>query len=234
MTQERAWPAESSQATGRAIRHYRKERHMSAEQLAHAVSALGLRYTRTQVTNLETGRRDSVTVGEVYAFAAVLDVPPVVLLLPLGSGESVELLPDHSTDPWTAYRWLLGELPTGEIDKPPRLHINWLHPVIATYRRHHNGLRNFLHYGGGESALEMIAGARIRMQEQGWHRPPLPDDVTEALRPVLHALGWYEDKPGELVPVQAEDDDQAVNLAEPFPWSCCSSTPPLGESEAKP
>lgn len=36
--------------------HYRAERRMSAEQLANAVSGLGLRYTRTQVSNLESGR----------------------------------------------------------------------------------------------------------------------------------------------------------------------------------
>lgn len=212
MTHARPWPAELTRATGRAIRHYRRERHMSAEQLAEAVSALGLRYTRTQVTNLESGRRDSVTAGEVFAFAAALDVAAALLLLPLGSDEPVEVVPGHSTDAWTAYRWLLGEMPTSELGKQPQLDITWFAPpVTAAYRRHDNGLRSYLHYKGGDGALATIAGARVEMQQEGWWRPPLPDEVTEAIRPVLLAFGWREDPPGELSRVPGADVSEGAS-----------------------
>lgn len=78
---------------------------MSAEQLAGAVSALGLRYTRTQVTNLESGRRESITVGEILAFAAVLGVPPLLLVFPVGRVDAVEPLPGIEVSPWEAVCW---------------------------------------------------------------------------------------------------------------------------------
>lgn len=209
MTQAQAWPAGLTRAAGRAIRHYREQRHMSAAQLADAVSALGLRYTRTQVTNLESSkRRNSVTVGEILAFAAVLGVPAVLLLLPLGSDEPVELLPGHTTNPWTAYRWFNGDLPTDALDKQGEFGTaSSVPPVIDAYRRHDGGLRSYLRYNGGDSALAVIAGARVQMQERDWWRPPLPEGVAEALRPTLLRFGWCEDEPGELVRV---DCDQAL------------------------
>lgn len=208
MTQPRPWPAELTRAMGRAIRHYRTRRGgMSAEQLAEAVSIMGLRYTRTQVSNLESGRRDSVTVGEVFAFAAALDVPAVLLLLPIGSAEAVELLPNRSTDPWTAYRWMLGELTMDELANPdPKLRVTRSVNVVSAYRRHDTGIRNYFNSMlGDDQALAMIAGARVEMQEKGWWRPPLPDGVADALRPVLLAFGWQEDPPGELSRVEAAE-----------------------------
>jgi hypothetical protein len=169
------------------------------------------------VTNLESERRDSITVSEVFAFAAALDVPAVLLLLPIGSDQAVELLPDHRTDPWTAYRWLLGELPTSELHKPmPNLQTVWSPHVTSAYRRHDNGLRNYLYMNGGDSALAMIAGARVEMQQQGWWRPPLPDEVADALRPVLLAFGWQENPPGELSRVVAAEALTAEDHPEMF------------------
>jgi transcriptional regulator with XRE-family HTH domain len=180
---------------------------MSAEQLAAAVSDLGYRYTRTQVTNLESGRRDAVTESEIYAFAAVLDVPPALLMVPLGSDDEVELLPGISVDPWTAYRWLIGELPTHALrEKPTHTNTWYVAPLVAAYRQHDRALKSYVYAPGKQEALVMLARARINLAEHGWHLPPLPDGIAEALREPLGWLGWRSDESGALVRVRPIPD----------------------------
>jgi transcriptional regulator with XRE-family HTH domain len=111
MTPTGPWPADLTGTVGRQVQRYRKERGLTAEQLAAAVTAAGLRYTRAQVTNLEAARRDTVTLGELLIFGHVLDVPPVVLAFPVGETAKVEVLPDHVCETWDALRWFTGERP---------------------------------------------------------------------------------------------------------------------------
>lgn len=114
MTHAQSWPADLTRLIGRQVRKYREQRGMSAEQLAEAVQAIGVPYTRSQVTNLEANRRTTITLGEVLAFARVLDVPPVLLFLPIGGHEDVEILPGVEANPWAAYRWITGQGPLAE------------------------------------------------------------------------------------------------------------------------
>lgn len=109
MTQGRPWPAELTDIVGRQVQRYRKERGLTAEQLAAAVTAAGVRYTRAQVTNLEAGRRDTVTLGELLAFGDVLHVPPAVLAFPVGEIAKVEVMPGKARETWDALRWFTGE-----------------------------------------------------------------------------------------------------------------------------
>lgn len=95
MTPTRPWPSELTGTVGRQVQRYRKKRGLTADQLAAAVTAAGLRYTRAQVTNLEAQRRDTVTLGELLVFGHVLDVPPVALAFPVGETAKVEVLPGH-------------------------------------------------------------------------------------------------------------------------------------------
>jgi hypothetical protein len=54
----------------------------SADWLAREMQRQGIGWTRLVVTKLETGRRQSVSVEELLALAAVLDVSPLHLLVP--------------------------------------------------------------------------------------------------------------------------------------------------------
>jgi transcriptional regulator with XRE-family HTH domain len=54
----------------------------SAEWLAREMQKQGIDWTRLVVTKLETGRRKSVSVEELLALAAVLNVSPLHLLVP--------------------------------------------------------------------------------------------------------------------------------------------------------
>lgn len=209
MTEARQWPAELTRATGRAIRHYRNRRGMSAEQLAEAVSNLGLRYTRTQVSNLESGRRDSISVGEVIAFAAVLEIPPALLLFPIGTDDEVAILPGQATDPWTAYRCFVGDLvltrAKGSPGDPSRQELAARHPLYVTklpdhhnpiviYRQHATALGDWLAATTREEFHEIERGTP-------GYTPRDPDPVTAAVverhltslaasRIEMHRHGW--------------------------------------------
>lgn len=63
------------------VRRLRRERGMSAAQLAAAVAARGVPCRRGTIATLEIGRREHIRVDELLAFAAALEVP-VSLLIP--------------------------------------------------------------------------------------------------------------------------------------------------------
>ena len=199
MTPDRPWPAGLTRVTGRLIKGYRKARQLSAERLAEGVSELGLRYTRTQVTNLESGRRDSITVGEVLAFAAVLDVPPFLLLVPLGQDEEVEALPGRMTDAWQVYRWMNGEVPTDQLrpaaERDPSEHYFRHSPaayVIELYRRHDSALYGYLRLRSSnpeaaKARADNLAAARVDIERHGLWLPPIPEDVAEVISGLMVA-----------------------------------------------
>lgn len=188
-------------------------RDLTAAQVAAGCAELGLPISRSKIANIENGRarQEGVSLAEWLVLAAVLNVPPVVLLVPLGSGDNVEVLPGRHADPWMAYRWLLGEVPTGVLDEQPDPEVYYSGSehaaVIRAYRLHDAALLRFLFnrndndqsHGIRQSAVTVIAGARISMQENGWPLPALPPDVSKALEPALFAWGWHEREPGVLV-----------------------------------
>lgn len=57
------------------VRQLRREQGVSAARLATAMQAYGGNWTRTTVATLECGLRQSVTVEDLFALAAALDVP---------------------------------------------------------------------------------------------------------------------------------------------------------------
>src|SRR6476661_87362 len=110
MTQNGVWPDELTRITGRQVRRYREATGMSAQRLADTLTAMGMPYTRTQVTNLEAKRRSTITVSEILMFAAALKVAPGLLLFPVGTDEQVPILPGVNTDAWTATKIFSGEV----------------------------------------------------------------------------------------------------------------------------
>jgi transcriptional regulator with XRE-family HTH domain len=67
------------------MRDLRKSRGISAQQLAGLVRGLGVpTLNRSVIANLENGRRDAVTVDELYALAEALNSTPDYLAASLG------------------------------------------------------------------------------------------------------------------------------------------------------
>jgi transcriptional regulator with XRE-family HTH domain len=103
------WPARLAARVGQSIARVRKERKMTAQALAKACADLGLPIGRVVIANLERGHRETITVGELMALAAALDVPPVTLVFPVGEPGEVEYLPGRTADAWDAALWFSGD-----------------------------------------------------------------------------------------------------------------------------
>lgn len=99
---------------GENLAQLRNARRLTTERLAEEVRQLGVEMTASTVTKIEKHSR-RITVDELVAFAAVLDVSPVSLMLPAGKTERVQLAEGLAV-PWErAWRWAHGEqaLPKG-------------------------------------------------------------------------------------------------------------------------
>jgi transcriptional regulator with XRE-family HTH domain len=109
MDQGRAWAARMAAAIGERVAHYRDQAHISAQELADRCEALGMpSISRIVVTKLENGRREAVSTAELQVLGKALDVPPILLLFPLGYTPTVEALPGREGDPWAAIEWFTG------------------------------------------------------------------------------------------------------------------------------
>jgi transcriptional regulator with XRE-family HTH domain len=101
-----------AQLVAREVRRYREARQprMSTQQLADRTAELGMLIPRSVLANLESGRRETVSVAEVLVLAAALDVAPIELVCPVGFDKQTEMLPDRMMEPFAAMRWFTGEL----------------------------------------------------------------------------------------------------------------------------
>src|SRR5262249_60318094 len=94
---------------------------MSAEALAAACGDLGMPIPRSTLADRENGRRASISVAEWLAIAAALDVPPVMLLCPVGTAETAEVLPGAEAPAFRAAQGVAGEAPLRDPGRAGRL-----------------------------------------------------------------------------------------------------------------
>lgn len=98
------------------VRKYRQERGWSVRQLAEECAKRGATtLTQASLTNIERGLTAGATRGsravsvqEMLTLAAVLEVPPIMLMLPLGEENMVEIYPGAGMEPYAAARWMYG------------------------------------------------------------------------------------------------------------------------------
>lgn len=83
---------------------------MSAQQLADRTAELGMPIPRSVLANLESGRRETVSLAEILVLAAALGVSPMELMCPVGFDEKTEMLPGRIMDPREVMRWFTGEM----------------------------------------------------------------------------------------------------------------------------
>jgi transcriptional regulator with XRE-family HTH domain len=147
MEQPQWGPALVNQIAGE-IRRHRKARPWSVQQLADACEKLGWPIKRTVLSNLESGYRETITVPELFVLAQALEVPPLLLLLPLGYADTVEISPSNTVSTVDALRWLTGDHPLPGT-RWEGLDTEDGSPTIATFQTHQryvdgaiNSLRN--------------------------------------------------------------------------------------------
>jgi transcriptional regulator with XRE-family HTH domain len=112
------WQARLTARVSDAVRRFRTERGMSAQDVADACAVLGHPIPRTVISNLENGRRSGVDLSEVLVLAKVLGVPPLALLIPVGLVGSVEILPGREMSTSDALEWFSAEIPFGDDPEP--------------------------------------------------------------------------------------------------------------------
>lgn len=113
-----AWPL--SAAAAEQINRIRKRAGLNREQLAEKCQGWGApaSLSAAAIANIETGRpgpdgqrRRDLTVEELVILAAALGVPPILLLVPVGVRELIEVLPGRVMSAWDAIEWFTGEAP---------------------------------------------------------------------------------------------------------------------------
>ncbi|MER6216437.1 hypothetical protein ABT213_20585 [Streptomyces sp. NPDC001674] len=108
------------------IRRQRERLGMNREQLAAECARLGRPdLTYAVIVTIETGRsggegrkRRPVTVDDLLVLGLALATPPLLLMLPLGSEDTVPTVPAADPrDPYTVWQWMTGEA-TPTLDGP--------------------------------------------------------------------------------------------------------------------
>src|SRR4249920_2956625 len=84
MTRKQSSVRRPTEVISGRVRQLREQHGWSARELADRCAEAGMpELTRDVITSLETGRRASVSVDELFVLALVLDVAPVHLAVPL-------------------------------------------------------------------------------------------------------------------------------------------------------
>lgn len=104
---------------GTQVAVHRQRRGWTQRELEDAVAAHGGGLSRGALAKIESGVR-SVSIDEWLLLAAALNVPPPLLLVPLGSGDLVEITPRSVIHPHLALDWLVGDEP---LASTRRIHI---------------------------------------------------------------------------------------------------------------
>ncbi|MDJ0337621.1 helix-turn-helix transcriptional regulator [Cryobacterium sp. PH31-O1] len=100
------WEVRFTKGIVRTIAHYRDLRGLTTEQLAAKCSeALGEpgKIKGNTLNGLFAGKRKSIGMAEMLVFARALDVPPIFLMLPMATGDDVEIGPGESIHAYAAY-----------------------------------------------------------------------------------------------------------------------------------
>src|SRR5690606_15614422 len=107
--QQEDWASRLCRSVAGEVRRYRRERGLSAQQLADRCADLGMPgLGRMTIANLENGRRHSIALAEVLIRAAALDVAPAARASPVGYAAAVEYLPGQEAPPLDALDYFAG------------------------------------------------------------------------------------------------------------------------------
>lgn len=100
----------------RRVKELRGRRGWTAAQLGESLGKHGVRWDRFAVASLENGKRQNVTVQELFALSLALDVSPTNLVVPLDD-RPYQLTPNRVEGADTVRAWLRGEEPLPGTDE---------------------------------------------------------------------------------------------------------------------
>lgn len=105
-----------SEALAKELVHWRRERNLTAQQLAERVGSIGGKLDRQAISKIETGNR-GVSLDEALLLAYALTVPPPLLFLPLGREDLIAIAPGVTVHPDLAWKWMEGIEPPTDSDR---------------------------------------------------------------------------------------------------------------------
>ena len=106
MSEAEDWGAELTKRIGDEIRRLRGDR--SGQWLSDRTEQLGQRVSRSTISEIETGRRKSITVSDLILLAAALDTTPVALVYPGPYRDLVRFTPNQEVPQIWAAQWFSG------------------------------------------------------------------------------------------------------------------------------
>jgi transcriptional regulator with XRE-family HTH domain len=98
------------------IKELRARRGWTAEKLGKELTRHGAKFDRFTISNLESGKRQNVTINELMAIAFVFDVAPVNLLVPF-EDEPYQVTSERIENSDTVRAWFRGEEPLPGTDE---------------------------------------------------------------------------------------------------------------------
>lgn len=206
------WPAQRTRVIADEIRRYRGERKMSVQQLSDALARRGVTIQRPVLSNLENGRRPTISVTELHALAAALGVSPLLLEYPLGRIEALEVLPGVEATPWEALQWALGNQPLPGCPEtgpdPTGTFALWQEHVacVTMWRRAVEDAKKLrAEADGAESPDE-----RDRLISDAKHAELFESGAISALRRIRRQMRTAELTPPELPLALQRVDDEAL------------------------
>ena len=100
------WAVRYTQVVSAQVRYYRDLRGLSTQQVSDRCTELGMPIARAVVSHLENGRREGISVAEVFCLAQALEAAPIDLLT-AREGET-EIAPGLMVDRVSAVGWIAG------------------------------------------------------------------------------------------------------------------------------
>lgn len=212
MSQAKDWERSLTKSVAAQVRRYRQQRGMTVQELSDRCADLGVPIPRPVLSNLETGRRESVTLAELIVLALALGVPPLLLVVPVVDKEQMELIPRGEVRSVDALAWFAGDgrlVPTyNGLDRAHGDDEDGTNELVRLYL-HHDVMVDLLSMGAGHgpysdeelrNAAEEPDGGpgelkwvRRYLREAGVRIPALPPELA-AVDPPEMSLGDLSDR----------------------------------------
>lgn len=229
MTQD-DWTSRLVGVIAQEVRRYRQAQKLSAQQLADRTAEIGMPINRSVLANLESGRRDTVSVAELFVLAAALRVPPLLLTFPAGRVETVEAIPGVEITPWDALFWGSGESTQADIDalrdesgvvkliSGHHQRLGDLYSELSEYMHHleymREGPSDTLHTASKEIVARISRSLKRQADELGRHRQAMvaADLVAPEIPSLVRALIEDGTMPTEIQIKDLFDQRRAMGL----------------------
>jgi transcriptional regulator with XRE-family HTH domain len=146
----------------------RKSRSLSTQRLSDlCAERVGFAVPRNTIVNLETGRKESISVQELVAIALALNTPPITLLY--GLDREVEIAPGQARNPFHAIEWFAGVWSASsmseltESDRHVSIELRSLRDYVQRANQAHQYAALIDSLTGDRDALELRIDAQDRL-----------------------------------------------------------------------